>query len=648
MAPLRCFVFAALLLLSLASPIASVVIPANFTDRLDAWVQCMLTSPYLAPQPPELTLSIVANGATLFAKGYGKDAQGRAITERTLFGIGSVSKAFTSTLMGQLMNQSILHYDTPLSHFPSTTFTTYSPYIDAHANLRDLLTHHTGLSRADFIAIASSNSTSPWRRFVSSTLARLPPAVDFREYWLYNNFAVGEAARMLEQIAGQGTWEEMVQRMLTALGMTDTQTSAVAARLSGRMATPYTAGSGARSGVVQLADDVDDWVDLVKPAGAIFSSALDMAEWIKYHLGYDFHGMPVDLTTIHSPQVTSAPPSDALYLPNTVSMSQASLGYGFGWETLIVDGHQMVTHSGSTLGFWSFLELYPQPDDSFGIFLSAPAVSAEVENLIALWVDLELLGHENYLARLPFCPQVDPDAGPEREGDAGLMETALAARVARHQPERDLLLPLTLRSKPSAEVAALHTATAPLTAVDPAQLVGVYTNTRGGAWGQLRVELNQSSTAWPLTLRWESLVALIRPTPNLTVPCYDAQLVAPLHLVPLFPQLRGVFCFDVNDTGVVRGVRALLDEPVPYFALGGGGGGGEPGMMSSSSTGGGGGGGDEPAETKASGVLLTTALSIVSLLLLAVVVYAVWITKKYKEAQSTNNPAGSDLNERLM
>ena len=661
----RCFVLAVLLLLCcLVSPTHSVVIPANFTARLDAWVTCLMSSPLLPTRPPELSLAVVANGATLLAKGYGADAAGRAITTHTLFGIGSVSKAFTSTLMSTLMNASLLDYDTPLSSYPTASFSTYSPYIDAHATLRDLLTHHTGISRADFLTFISPppNATTTWHSFVPRTFARLPPLVDFREYWVYNNFAVAEAALMLERIAGQGTWEVMMQRMLTQLGMTDTLTSAVAARQSGNMATPYTTGTFPLTTpptVTQLPPDVDDWADLVSPAGSFYSSASDMATWMLFHLGSSTPvGIHADLTTLHSAQVTSTGSSDqALYLPNDQSMSQASLGYAFGWEAQVLNGHQTVTHDGAVLGFWSFVELFPHPDDGWGVFVSTPAVNALVESLVALWVDLEMLGHDNYLARAGLCPQEDGAAAEVREGDRAKMEAALAARAARRQRERDVLLPLTIRSTPSAEVTALLASIAPVAAVDPALLVGVYDNTRGGAWGQMHVALNQSNADWPLTLHWHTFHALLRPTPpgNATYdgfPLYDALILAPPALVARYQQLPQTFLVNAAEGGV-RGVWALVDAPIPYFERAGtpagmsSTGGGEVVGGGSSSTGGGGGG--EVVETRASAVLLTTALSIVSLLLLAVVVYAVWITKKYRDVQDGNsNPARSDLNDRLI
>ena len=55
---------------------------------------------------PGLTVSVVKDGKVMFAKGYGVAdlSTGRKVTNNTLFGVASMSKAFAATLMVKLLH----------------------------------------------------------------------------------------------------------------------------------------------------------------------------------------------------------------------------------------------------------------------------------------------------------------------------------------------------------------------------------------------------------------------------------------------------------------------------------------------------------------------------------------------------------------
>lgn len=57
---------------------------------------------------PGLTVSVVKDGQTLFAKGYGVTSVSGAkpVTSKTLFQIGSLSKAFGATLLVKQLDDS--------------------------------------------------------------------------------------------------------------------------------------------------------------------------------------------------------------------------------------------------------------------------------------------------------------------------------------------------------------------------------------------------------------------------------------------------------------------------------------------------------------------------------------------------------------
>src|SRR5262245_7404215 len=99
----------------------------------------------LATGVPGISLAIVKDDEVVLAHGYGR----RNMTSRepvdadTLFGIGSLTKAFTATGIAMLVDRGKVSFDTTLqSALPG--FRVLDPYVSARATLRDALAHRTG------------------------------------------------------------------------------------------------------------------------------------------------------------------------------------------------------------------------------------------------------------------------------------------------------------------------------------------------------------------------------------------------------------------------------------------------------------------------------------------------------------------------
>ena len=174
MSAFRTIVALIALLLCYTPPATSAVVPANFTTRLDGFIRCLMSDRTPIPineRTPELTVAVVANHQVLFTAGYGNTSSGAPITADTLFGIGSISKAFTSTAAGMLADQRRLDLDEPVSR--RVPLRTYDSYINREATLRDMFTHHVGVSRDDLIAIFHKTDVD-WRDMVKHSNSSLP------------------------------------------------------------------------------------------------------------------------------------------------------------------------------------------------------------------------------------------------------------------------------------------------------------------------------------------------------------------------------------------------------------------------------------------------------------------------------------------
>ena len=100
-----------LLLLALGTRSAASQRPApSLPAGLDAYIQDALTK----YQGVGLAIAVVKNDSIVYAKGFGVKKLGDAapVTPRTLFAVGSTTKAFTTTALGMLVDEGRFTWDT--------------------------------------------------------------------------------------------------------------------------------------------------------------------------------------------------------------------------------------------------------------------------------------------------------------------------------------------------------------------------------------------------------------------------------------------------------------------------------------------------------------------------------------------------------
>jgi CubicO group peptidase (beta-lactamase class C family) len=308
------------------------------------------------------------NGTTVLAEGYGlRDVKRELpVTPRTLFAIGSATKAFTTFVMGTLVDEGVLDWDEPVaSYLPG--FRLFDDYATGHLTPRDMAAHRSGLPRHD---LAWYNNESITRAEVVRRLRYLPPNKELRETWQYNNFMYATAGHLVEQITGK-SWEDNVrERILEPLGMTRTNFSVADSKMDEDAAQPY------------LEDD-----NVVRKIA--FRPAEEMARWVALHLGnggVNGHSLitPGTLREMHTPQM--AIPG----LPDEPERSPAS--YALGWFTESYRGHYRVLHGGNIDGFSALVSLFP--NDKLGIVVLVNKDTSPLHSLVTLTVADRVLGLE--------------------------------------------------------------------------------------------------------------------------------------------------------------------------------------------------------------------------------------------------------------
>jgi CubicO group peptidase (beta-lactamase class C family) len=191
---------------------------------------------------PGVAIGVVIDGKVVLSKGYGYRNldKGLPATENTLFAIGSCTKAFTTFILGQLVDEGKIHWDDPvIAYIPE--FRLMDQYATYHITIRDLVAHRSGMARHDFLWLNPEFT----RADVIKSLQYLEPACTLREKFQYNNLMYAVAGILIENVTGQTWEEELVSKIFTPLNMLNSNASVKESQTSEDFSIPYAEIAGA-------------------------------------------------------------------------------------------------------------------------------------------------------------------------------------------------------------------------------------------------------------------------------------------------------------------------------------------------------------------------------------------------------------------
>jgi CubicO group peptidase (beta-lactamase class C family) len=335
---------------------------------------------------PGAAVIIIKEGDVLLSQGFGKRnvAENLDVTPRTLFPIGSSSKAFTSAAIAMLVEEGKLEWDKPIRHY-LPAFKLHDQFATERITVRDLLCHRSGLPRHEFLWYGSSMT----RKEMVEHLAFLEPNADFRTLYQYNNLMYATAGYLIEQVTGQ-TWEAFVAtRIFKPLGMSASNTAVEASQETGDYALPY---EERKDEVVEV--PFYNTFQAMGPAGSINTNLEDMEHWLRFQLNEGKLGetqllAASHLTQNHTPH-TVVPVGDEVPMGKYAEV--AHWDYGQGWFVGTYRGHRMVQHGGSIDGFMA--EVVLLPDDHIAVAVFTNRGSTLVPYIIAFTACDRLLGAE--------------------------------------------------------------------------------------------------------------------------------------------------------------------------------------------------------------------------------------------------------------
>ncbi len=306
-----------------------------------------------APRIPGAALAIVNGDQTVYLKGYGQaDPAGDPVTPQTPFVIGSISKAFTSLAVMQLVEARRVDLDAPVQRY-LPWFRVADPQASAQITVRQLLTMTSGISGGGALATFTwtdqdEGALDRHVRYLAQVRMEQPPGQSF----VYSNANYTTLGAIVQAVSGESYEDYVRHHILDPLDMQHTFLSEDDARAHG-MATGYIWWFG----VPVPSTTPFNRGDL--PAGFIISSAEDMSHFMIAQMNGGRYGdnsvlSPTGITLMHAEPV-----------PNT---------YAMGWETAELNGRTLINHDGGLPTFQA--SVFFDPETREGVFVAANALDS--------------------------------------------------------------------------------------------------------------------------------------------------------------------------------------------------------------------------------------------------------------------------------
>jgi CubicO group peptidase (beta-lactamase class C family) len=296
---------------------------------------------------------VVQNGEVALTRVYGlRDVEaGFKVTTDTQFLIGSVTKSFTSTGLALLMDERRLDWKKPVRDY-IPEFRLNDAVATDRVTVRDLLCHHSGLPRHDWVWV--SGDLSPAQMLAA--MRYLEPSDDIRSTHQYSNLGYFVASIVAERVSGQ-SWAEF-----TRVRLTDKLHMNVTFTVEDLAAAPDAAMPYEMDGETRLRANL--WPIRVTAAGGINTSIASFASWLRFHLDMgEFEGQrllsPALIQQLQTPRAHVSAPEFAEY-----SDVHCGLGFRSHWYR----GERVVWHSGGWIGWSTLMTMLPDRGVGVAVF----------------------------------------------------------------------------------------------------------------------------------------------------------------------------------------------------------------------------------------------------------------------------------------
>lgn len=382
---------------ALPPPMApGVAIPDGQIERAIEALDGVVTDILRRSGLPGMSVVVVRDGQTVFAKGYGvrKVGEDAKVDADTVFQIASLSKSISATVVAHAVGQNRVSWDTPLVQY-MPWFELSDPYVTGHVTVGDMFAHRSGLPphAGDNLEDIGFGRDEVLKRL------KFLPLNSFRDTYAYTNFGLTAAAEAVAAAVGTD-WATLAETTIfKPLGMTS-----ASYRFDDFMKRENRA-----PGHVQV---VGGWEaryarqpDPQAPAGGVSASVNDLGKWLALIME---EGGDIVPKTALLPAIQAQMPSDTMPSP---AARPGLYGYGFG-TGVDASGRVALSHSGAfALGTGTSFTILPLDDIAIGVLTNGSPVGA-AEAVSRTFMDLVEFGDPErdwFAAFSPrFAPMMDP------------------------------------------------------------------------------------------------------------------------------------------------------------------------------------------------------------------------------------------------
>ena len=301
---------------------------------------------------------VAENGKVAYKKAFGTAniATNEPLTTASAFNLASVSKQFIALMVMQLRERGKLRYDEPVQ--------TYLPDFPYPAiTVRHLLTHTSGLP--EYFDLAQQY-TGPLDTLTNAGMRQLlhhhKPTLHFQpgDRWEYSNTGYVLLGSIIEKRAGMPIEQFFDQQIVQPLKLKNTYIYYLNSRTTPRNRVygfDRVNGKNVPNDLIRVDGVIGD--------GNVYASADDLLTWEQ---------------ALNTERLVKATTLRDAFTPVTLN-DKTTYPYGFGW--FIDDSHQVLSHTGSWVGFRTLVVRYVGQKQTLIVLSSGTDASARlVSNIL--------------------------------------------------------------------------------------------------------------------------------------------------------------------------------------------------------------------------------------------------------------------------
>ena len=284
---------------------------------------------------PGCAVGVVQHGELIFGRGYGMATleHGLAITPRTVFRIGSVSKQFTAAAVALLAQEGEISLDADIRDFLPEL-----PVYERPVTVRHLIHHTSGVR--DYLVLMSLTGLRSADYYTDAEVLDMLARQEELNFLpgdehLYSNSGYFLLSQIVLRTTGKSLAEYAGEAIFDPLGMTHSHYHDDRNHIVPDRATGYApAGEGFRISVTQL-EMVGD--------GGVFTTVEDLVHWVR---------------NFDEPRVGGATFLETIHTRGRLTSGE-ELDYAFGIVHGDHRGLRTVSHGGSFVGYRADITTFP-------------------------------------------------------------------------------------------------------------------------------------------------------------------------------------------------------------------------------------------------------------------------------------------------